>query len=142
MIRQVTEGQHINHPTYFLQSSFFPGDGEMFFTSYRTGEAQLLEISLATGETRQLTRGAPIHPYSAALHPDGATLVVTRLATRGGELWAIDRATLEDRRIFAFEGAQLGECSISPDGEWLTAAFAGQAGRGLIVPRFDGSSST
>ena len=38
MIRQVTDGPHINHPTYFLQSSFFPGDREMFFTSYRTGE--------------------------------------------------------------------------------------------------------
>ena len=26
MIRQITDGPHINHPTYFLQSSFFPGD--------------------------------------------------------------------------------------------------------------------
>jgi len=138
MIRQLTDGPHINHPTYFLQSSFFPGDREMFFTSYRTGDAQLFEISLGSGETRQLTRGAPIHPYSAALHPDGATLVVTR----GGELWAISRATLEERRIFAFGGAQLGECSISPDGEWLTAAFAAQAARGLVVSRFDGSGST
>ena len=94
-----------------------------------------------SGETRQLTRGAPIHPYSAALHPDGATLVVTR----GGELWAIDRATLAERRIFALPGAQLGECSISADGAWLTAAFAGQAcgapKRGLIVSRFDGTAS-
>ena len=138
MIRQVTDGPHINHPTYFLQCSFFPGDGEMFFTSYRTGEAQLFEISLASGETRQLTCGAAIHPYSAALHPDGATLVVTR----GGELWAIGRAALQERRIFAFPGAQLGECSISRDGEWLTAAFAAPSNRGLVVSRFDGTGST
>ena len=39
MIRQLTDGPHINHPTYFLQSSFFPGDRELFFTSYRTGDA-------------------------------------------------------------------------------------------------------
>ncbi len=138
MIRQLTDGPHINHPSYFLQSSFFPGDREMFFTSYRTGDAQLFEISLRSGETRQLTRGAPIHPYSAALHPEGATLVVTR----GGELWGVSRATLEERRIFAFAGAQLGECSISPDGEWLTAAFAANSARGLVVSRFDGSGST
>ena len=56
MIRQLTDGPHINHPTYFLQSSFFPGDREMFFTSYRTGDAQLFEISLGSGETRQLTQ--------------------------------------------------------------------------------------
>ena len=100
MIRQVTDGPHINHPTYFLQSSFFPGDPAMFFTSYRTGDAQLFEIALGSGETRQLTHGAPIHPFSAALHPDGATLVVTR----GGELWAISRHAGR-RRIFAFGGA-------------------------------------
>jgi hypothetical protein len=113
----------------------------MFFTSYRTGEAQLFEVSLATGELRhdlrQLTSGAPIHPYSAALHPDGATLVVTR----GGELWAVRRDNLEERLIFQCAGAQLGECSISADGDWLTAAFAGLAARGLIVTRFDGTAS-
>ncbi len=143
MIRQITDGPHINHPAYFLQSSFFPGDREMFFTSYRTGDAQLFEVSLDTGELRQLTQDAPIHPYSAALHPDGRTLVVTR----GGELWAVDRLggnerhERNERRIFLFAGAQLGECSISPDGEWLTAAYAGLGARGLIVSRFDGTAS-
>src|SRR5579872_4753406 len=83
-ICQVTDGPAMNHPTYFLQSSFFPGGREMFFTSYRTGMAQLFETALDTGKTRQLTSGAPIHPFSAALHPDGRTLVITR----GGGLWA------------------------------------------------------
>jgi hypothetical protein len=135
MIRQVTSGSHINHPTYFLQSSFFPGDREMFFTSYRTGEAQLVEVSLETGGTRQLTHGPAIHPFSAALHPEGKTLVVTR----GGELWAARRTAAQERRIFAFEGAQLGECSISRDGEWLTAAFKRGGENGLVAGRFDGS---
>jgi hypothetical protein len=49
MIRQLTDGPHINHPTYFLQSSFFPGDREMFFTSYRnqTGVTQVYVVSVA-----------------------------------------------------------------------------------------------
>src|SRR3954453_6380995 len=129
MKRQITDGPFINHPTYFLQSSFFPGDSEMFFTSYRTGDAQLFKISLATGETSQLTHGEPIHPFSAALHPDGRTIVVTR----GGALWA------GDRRIAEMPGGQLGECSISRDGEWLTAAFKQGDENGLIVTRFDGT---
>jgi len=129
MIRQLTGGPHINHPTYFLQSSFFPGDRELFFTSYQTGEAQLFAVSLESGETRQLTRGAPIHPYSAALHPDGKTIVVTR----GGGLWAGERCITE------LSGGQLGECSISRDGEWLTAAFQRGPDRGLVVTRFDGT---
>jgi hypothetical protein len=40
-------------------------------------------------------------------------------------LWAIGRGTLQQRRIFALPAAQLGECSISADGGWLTAAYAG-----------------
>ncbi len=132
---QVTEGPAINHPSYFLQSSFFPGGREMFFTSYRTGAAQLFEASLDSGDARQITSGQPIHPFSAALHPDGNTLVFTR----GGGLWAIDRDTLIERSIADHPGAQLGECSIGRDGEWLTAAFKSGAECGLVVGRFDGS---
>jgi oligogalacturonide lyase len=134
-IRQVTEGPFISHPTYFLQSSFFPGGCEMFFTSYQTGAAQLFEASLDSGATRQITTGEPIHPFSAALHPDGETLVFTR----GGGLWAINRHTLQERLIIEHHGAQLGECSISRDGEWLTAAFKSGAQSGLVAGRVDGS---
>lgn len=132
---QVTEGPAINHPSYFLQSSFFPGGREMFFTSYRTGSAQLFEASLETGEARQITSGPPVHPFSAALHPDGGTLVFTR----GGSLCAIDRKSRAERLIVGHEGAQLGECSISRDGEWLTAAFKADGKSGLVCGRFDGS---
>jgi oligogalacturonide lyase len=134
-IWQITEGPAINHPTYFLQSSFFPGGRALFFTSYRTGSAQLFELSLDSGGTRQLTSGAAIHPFSAALHPGGETLIVTR---RGG-LWAIERATLHERCIVDFHGAELGECSISRDGEWLTAAYKRAGQCGLVVGLFNGS---
>ena len=33
---QVTNHPSINHPSYFLQSSFLP-ENKLFFTSYRTG---------------------------------------------------------------------------------------------------------
>jgi hypothetical protein len=134
-VTQVSDGAAINHPTYFLQSSFYPGGREMFFTSYRSGAAQLFEISLATGATRQLSSGAAIHPFSPALHPNGRTLVVTR----GGGLWAIDRETLAERRIVECAGAEIGECSISRDGEWLTAAYKKGGACGLAVGHFDGT---
>jgi oligogalacturonide lyase len=134
-VRQVTDGPAINHPSYFLQSSFFPGGREMFFTSYRTGAPQLFETSLVSGETRQLTSGPPIHPFSPALHPNRTALVVTR----AGSLWAIDRETLAERRIAGLAGAELGECSIDRDGEWLTVAFKRGAACGLLCGRWDGS---
>ena len=132
---QVTDGPAISHPSYFLQSSFFPGGDSMFYTSYASGSAQVWQASLATGESCQITRGAPIHPFSAALHPVGDTLVVTR----GAGLWAIDLTHHRERLILDFSGAELGECSISPDGEWLTAAFKRGAESGLVAGRFDGS---
>lgn len=105
----------------------------MFFTSYRSGNAQVWRASLETGEQTQITLGDPIHPYSPALHPDGETLIVTR----GGSLWAeFDGG---QRCIFELPGAELGECSISPDGEWLTAAYKQGAQSGLVAGRYDGS---
>jgi oligogalacturonide lyase len=134
-IWKVTDGSAVNHPTYFLQSSFFPGGRAMFLTSYRTGSPQLFEVSLESGEIRQLTAGPPIHPFSAALHPGGDALVVTR----GGGLWAIERHTLAQRCIIDRDGSELGECSISPDGCWLTAAYKQGSCCGLTVGRYDGS---
>jgi oligogalacturonide lyase len=130
MIRQITDGPAISHPSYFLQRSFFPGGQSMFYTSYRSGNAQVWRTSLESGDTEQLTHGAPIHPFSPALHPNGHDLIVTR----AGGLWTGDRC------IFEAKDAELGECSISPDGEWLTAAYKKGGESGLVTGRFDGTN--
>ena len=129
MIRQITDGPAISHPSYFLQSSFFPGGQSMFYTSYRSGDAQVWRTSLVSGETEQLTHGASVHPFSPALHPNGHDLIVTR----GGGLWT------DDRCVFEAKGSELGECSISPDGEWLTAAYKQGRESGLVAGRFNGA---
>ena len=135
LIYQVTDHPSINHPTYFLQSSFTPDNRTLIFTSYRTGSAQLFETDFPDGEQRQLTSGAAIHPYSPAIHPDGRTIYFVR----GGEIWAIDRQTLAERLVSAFAGAQLGECSLGAGGEWITAAIKQGAQCGIVVGRADGA---
>jgi len=134
VVHQVTNHASINHPTYFLQSSFTPDERALIFTSYRSGAAQLFEASWPDGRLRQLTSGDAIHPFSPAIHPDGKRVFFVR----GGEIWQIDRESREERRIVAFERAQLGECSPSPDGEWLTAAVKQDGRSGLVVGRADG----
>ena len=130
--RQITDGGAISHPTYFLQSSFYPDGSGLFFVSYRSGSAQLWETDLA-GSFRPLTSGgAGIHPYSPAFHRDGLIL------TRAGGLWLVDRATLAQRRIAQFDGASLGEPSISSDGEWLVAAVKLDGENGIVTGRVDG----
>lgn len=132
---QLTAHASISHPSYFLQSSFLPNGEALFFTSYRTGTAQLFLESLTDGALRQLTDGPAIHPFSPALHPDGHEVVFTR----GSSVWAISLDTLAERPILDVPGAQLGECSLSADGQWLTAACKAGGENGLVVGRLDGS---
>lgn len=132
-VLQVTKHTSINHPTYFLQSSFLPDDSGMIFTSYRTGSAQLFEASLRTGELKQLTDGYAIHPFSPAISGEHIYFV------RGGSIWRLHRSTLAEEQIVAFENGQLGECSLSADGEWLTAAIKQGAQSGIVTGRADGS---
>ncbi|HYO84712.1 MAG TPA: oligogalacturonate lyase family protein [Bryobacteraceae bacterium] len=133
---QVTSDPTINHPSYFLQSSFLP-DNKLFFTSYRTGQPQLFEASLADLAVRQLTFGDPIHPFSAFYDERRNELIFTRT----GSMWALKRTTGEERCIVNIDRAQFGEPSLSADGEWLTAAFKSRVGQGLVVARADGGGA-
>lgn len=132
--RQITDGPAISHPTYFLQSSFYPDGSGLFYTSYASGAAQIWDTDLA-GQFRQITQGPGIHAHSPALHRDGRTLIFTR----AGGLWAIDRHTRAERLIRAFDGASVGEPSISADGDWLTAAAKIGTESGLITGRLNGA---
>jgi len=131
VIHQMTSHPSINHPSYFLHSSFTPDQKAILFTSYRSGQAQLFQAAFPDGEIRQLTGEPAIHPFSPAVAPDGGRVFFIR----GGAVWAIDRETLEETLIADFPGAQLGECSLSADGEWLTAACKRGAAAGLVVGR-------
>lgn len=134
-IHQVTRHPSINHPTYFLQSSFTPDGRHILFTSYRTGSPQLFEAAFPDGKVRQLTDGPAIHPFSPAIHPDGELVYFVR----GGSLWSVDRRDLREVEIAAFTGAQLGECSLSSDGEWITAAIKHGNTQGVAVGKADGT---
>lgn len=133
-ILQVTNSPAISHPTYFLQSSFTLDGTSIIFTSYRTGSAQLFEANLETGDIRQLTDGAAIHPFSPLIADDFIYFV------RGGSIWRINRKSLLETKIGEFENSQLGECSLSSDGEWLTAAIKQGAQAGVAVGRCDGTN--
>jgi hypothetical protein len=134
-VHQLTAHPSINHLSYFLQSSFTPNEDSVVFTSYRTGNAQLFEAALPGGELRQLTAGRPIHPYSPTLSPDGARVYFVR----GGGIWELDRATLDERLVVEYPGAQLGECTLGGGGRWLTAAYKEGATQGLVAGCVNGT---
>ena len=137
LVHQITSALAINHATYFLQTSFLPGDESMIFISNRSGAAQLYEIApFPDGPIRQLTAGAAIHPFSPAIHPSGKTIFFVR----GGSLWELDRETLAERLIIEFQGAQLGEPSLGVGAKWLVMAIQQGPTRGMAVGKADGSN--
>jgi oligogalacturonide lyase len=136
LIHQMTNHPSINHSTYFLQSSFTPDGRTLIFTSYRTGTSQLFAIDFPDGEIRQLTNGPPIHPYSPAINPNGDAVFFVRR----GEIVRQAFACPESRTVAHFPSAQLGEVSLSPDGEWITAAVKQGKQCGLVTGRSDGTN--
>lgn len=134
-LHRLTGHPSINHLSYFLQSSFTPDSRSLLFTSYRTGSAQLFEVRWPDGEIRQLTDGAPIHAWSPTLSPDGARVFFVR----GGSIWSMDLRTLNETLVVEFAGAQLGECTLSLAGDWITAAYKRGEAQGLVTARTDGS---
>jgi oligogalacturonide lyase len=135
-IRQITNHPSINHPTYFLQSSFLPDGRSLIFTSYRTGAAQLFQAEFPAGGIRQITDAAPIHPYSPAVDRSGTGVYFVRQ----GAIWHVLLASGLEREIVNFADGQLGECSLSADGEWLTAAIKRKGEQGIAAGRTDGTS--
>ena len=130
LVQQVTGGPFISHPTYFLQSSFSHDGKQLFFTSYRSGSAQLHVLAYPDGEIHQLTQGPAIHPYSAALSPDGAQIFYTA----EGTLMAVGLHGGTPRTVFAAApGTQLGEVSLSRDGNWGVCAMKRGGQNGLLI---------
>jgi len=134
-VHRMTAHASINHPAYFLQSSFVPDGRSLVFTSYRTGAPQLFEAVFPEGPIRQLTDGEAIHPFSPAIHPSGAEIYFVR----GGSIWSIDRRSLAERLVVSFAGAPGGECSLGDGGEWITAAIKQGSTNGLVTGRADGA---
>ena len=132
-IRQITNHPSINHPTYFLESSFTEDGRDILFTSYRTGTPQLFTVGFEGGELRQLTDSVGVHPYSAAIRGDRVFFV------RAGGVWVLSLKHGVERLIAQFDG-QLGEAAPDAAGEWLVAAIKlREGGSGMVCGRQDGS---
>lgn len=137
VVHQLTQHASINHPAYFLNSSFTPDGRFVIFTSYRTGCAQLHELEFPDGAIHQLTQGEAIHPYSAVISRAGSEVFFVR----GNSMMALDRASRRERVIATYAGGQLGECSLSPDGRWLAAALKDARGNAIALAACERSES-
>jgi oligogalacturonide lyase len=133
---QLTAHPSINHHLYPLACSTTPDMEWVVFASNRTGVWQCYRMRFPLGETTQMTDlPGGVHGYSGHLTPDGSEL----LYTARGQVRAVRVGSLRDRELAAWEGASLGEVSLSPNGEWLVTAMKWGGRNYLAVVRADGS---
>lgn len=116
---QVTAAAAVSHHLYFLTSSMTPDGRHVVFASHRNGRPQLYLAGVPSGPIVQLTEGEGVHGYSGTLDRAGGRLFYTR----GGEVRALDLATLSETILAAYPDGQLGEVSLSADGRRLVAAM-------------------
>jgi hypothetical protein len=135
VVHQLTQHPTINHNLYFLNRSFTPDGRTVVFTSYRHGDPNLFELAFPDGQIRQLTEGGQLHPFSACLSRSGEEIYFTR----AGSMWKLIRTSLEETCVATFENAQLGECNLSQNGEWIVTAIKQGTGSGIAVAKSDGS---
>ena len=128
-VHQLTSHPSINHPAYFLTSSFTPDGKYVIFTSYRSGAPQLYELEFPDGPIRQLTKVEGLHPFSATISRDGSEIYFTKK----GNIEAVRRRDLSVRSLLALEGAQFGECSLSHDGLWIVTAMKRGSQNGVAL---------
>jgi hypothetical protein len=134
---QVTNDASINHNFYFLTPSMTPDGASVLFASNRGGATNFYQAGFPQGDIRQLTDGDEIHGYSATLGGNGATLYFTQ----GGEVRALDMASLEERVLADFGAASLGECSLNATESLLVTALKRDGAFHLAVIATDGTDS-
>ena len=132
-IFQLTDHPSINHNLYFLTSSFTRDQGQLIFTSYRSGEPNFFILGFPNGEIVQLTESDGIHGYS------GIVFESQLFYTQDSSIKAVDINSLEERVLATFEGGSLGECSINSTGELIVTAMKRDDKSHITVTATDGS---
>lgn len=136
-ILQITSAPQTNHHLYFLTSSLSRAEDRLVFCSYRSGRPEFYQAGFPDGEIVQLTDEEGIGGFSAVLGPGDEELIYTA----NGAIRAVALEGGDARTVAAFPGASLGECSLSPCGDWLVTALRDGGGAALAVARLDGSEA-
>lgn len=119
-IHQLSNHDSIQHNLFFLTTSFRPKhENQVAYLTHRSGFPQLALFDFRNKSSLILSDHPQLLPFSPAFSKDGAEILFT---TSDGEVWSIDIDKKESSMIAKLDGAGLGECSPSSDGQhWVTA---------------------
>ncbi len=116
-------------------------DGEwVAFSSNRSGNQDIWELSTKTGAVRRLTED-PADDFDPSFTRDGRSLIFS--SNRGGhfEIWIASRDGSGARRV-TDDGMDAENASATPDGKWIVYASGNPDKRGIWKIRADGTNAT
>lgn len=101
----------------FRSARYLPDGKGILALSTATGETEFWRYP-ATGEDKpeQWTKGATVLRWDGFVSPDGKWLAHTN---KDQELWLLDTASKQDRRIAQSMNGDFGDLAWSPDSRWL-----------------------
>jgi serine/threonine protein kinase/Tol biopolymer transport system component len=133
--RWLTRGSSIDR-----QPVYAP-DGEwVAFTSNRSGNNDIWEVSTKTAAVRRLTDD-PAEDFDPAFTRDGKHLLFSSNRSGHFEIWLGERDGSGARRV-SDDGVDAENPTATPDGQWIVYASGGTAKRGIWKVRVDGSAET
>lgn len=102
-----------------VEASWSPDGSHVAWTA-RIGIQQQQDIFLSDADGKNVTNltDDPGEDYSIAWSPDGSTLAFTSERSSRADLYSLDIATRQLRRL-TWEGAHADHAIFSPDGRWL-----------------------
>ncbi|MCM3876956.1 MAG: hypothetical protein NEA02_11110, partial [Thermoanaerobaculia bacterium] len=115
-------------------------DGEwVAFSSNRSGNNDVWEVSTKSGAVRRLTID-PAEDFDPAFTRDGRHLLFSSNRSGHFEIWISERDGSGARRV-SDDGMDAENPTATPDGQWIAYASGGAEKRGIWKVRFDGSAA-
>lgn len=132
--RWLTRGNSIDRQPYFAP------DGEhVVFSSSRSGDVGIWEVSLKTGALQRLTehQASEWDPY---ITPDNKHLLWSSNRTGNFEIWMAERDGSAPRQV-SHDGVDAENPVTTPDGNWVVYASGQSQHPGVWKVRIDGTGS-
>jgi Tol biopolymer transport system component len=115
-------------------------DGEwVAFTSNRSGNNDIWEVSTKSGAVRRLTDD-PAEDFDPAFTSDGKHLLFSSNRSGHFEIWIAERDGDGARRVSA-DGVDAENPTATPDGQWIVYTSHNPKKRGVWKVRADGSAA-
>jgi Tol biopolymer transport system component len=135
------EARWLTHGRATDRQPCYSPDGQwVVFSSNRSGNLDLWEVSTSTGSLRRLTDDAA-EDWDPGFTPDGKKLLWSSNRSGPFEIWIADADGANARQL-SRDGADAENPTSSPDGQWIFYNSGHPKKRGLWKIRSDGSQAS